>query len=61
MTALKVIGIILLILLLIALIRVGAEVRFGKETVVTLRIGPFRKKILPGAEKPPEEQKTKKQ
>lgn len=51
MTALKVIGIILLILLLLALVRVGAEVSFGEETVVRLRIGPFRKTIRPGSRK----------
>lgn len=60
MTALKVIGIILLILLLILLLRVGAEVRFGEETVVRLRIGPIRRTIRPDGEKPPKKQKEKK-
>lgn len=59
MTALKVIGIILLILLLIGLLRVGAEVRFGEALVVKLRVGPFRRTIVPMGEKPPKKRKEK--
>lgn len=61
MTALKVIGIIVLLLLLIAQIRVGAEVRFGKELAVKLRIGPVRKTIVPKDEKPSGKQKEAKE
>ena len=61
MTALKVIGIILLILLFLALIRVGAEVRFGDEPVVKLRVGPFRKALALGRPAPPKKKKGKKQ
>ena len=51
MTALKVIGVILLIVFLIGLIRVGAVVRFGEELGLTLLIGPFRIALLPAKEK----------
>ena len=60
MTALKVMGSILLLLLLIGLLRVGAEVRFGEALVVKLRVGPFRKTIVPTDEKPPKKRKEKK-
>ena len=53
MTALKVIGIILLILLLIASVRVRALARFGEKTELTLFIGPFRMTLLPEKEKKP--------
>lgn len=51
MTALKVIGVILLIVFLIGLIRVGAVVRFGEELGLTLLISPFRIALLPAKEK----------
>ena len=51
MTALKVIGVILLIVFLIGLIRVGAAVRFGEEPGLRLLIGPFRITLLPAKEK----------
>lgn len=51
MTALKVIGVILLIVFLIGLIRVGAAVRFGEELGLRLLIGPFRITLLPAKEK----------
>lgn len=65
MTALKVIGVILLIVFLIGLIRVGAVVRFGEELGLTLIIGPFRIALLPAkkkkaAEKGKTEQRDKK-
>ena len=47
MTALKVIGIILLIMLLIASVRVRALARFGEKTELTLFVGPFRMTLLP--------------
>ena len=61
MTALKVIGVILLILLLIACVRVRALARFGEKTALTLFIGPFRMTLLPEKEKknaPDEEKKS---
>ena len=51
MTALKVIGVILLIVFLIGLIRVGAAVRFGEELGLRLLIGPFRIALLPAKKK----------
>lgn len=53
MTALKVIGVILLIVFLIGLIRVGAAVRFGEEPGLRLLIGPFRITLLPPSWQPP--------
>ena len=60
MTALKVIGIIVLIFILVGLIRVGAVVRFGEALKLKILIGPFRIALLPAKErkaKPPEEKK----
>ena len=51
MIALKVIGIILLILLLIASVRVRALARFGEKTELKLFIGPFHMTLLPEKEK----------
>ena len=51
MTALKVIGIILLIFILIGFLRVGALMRFGDELRVQLSVGPFRFTLLPAKEK----------
>lgn len=51
MTALKIIGIILLIFLLIGLLRVGATIRFGEETIVKLRVGFLRLTVFPGKKK----------
>ena len=51
MTALKVIGIILLIFILIGFLRVGALIRFGGELRVQLSAGPFRFTLLPAKEK----------
>ena len=47
MTALKVIGIILLIFILIGFLRVGALMQFGDELHVQLSVGPFRFTLLP--------------
>ena len=63
MTALKVIGIILLIFILIGFLRVGALMQFGDELRVQLSVGPFRFTLLPAKEKketPREEAKQKK-
>ena len=71
MTALKVIGVILLIFLLIGFLRVGATVSFGDGLCVKLRAGHIRltvfprgkkrkKKEKPKEEKPKEEKKEKK-
>ena len=51
MTALKGIGIILLIFLLIGFLRVGALLRFGQELNLRLSVGPFRFTLLPAKEK----------
>lgn len=51
MTALKVIGIILLIFILIGFLRVGALMQFGDELRVQLLVGPFRFTLLPAKEK----------
>ncbi|MBQ3102670.1 MAG: hypothetical protein IJC58_00105 [Oscillospiraceae bacterium] len=67
MLALKIIGIIVLIFLLISLIRVGAVIEFGGELTVSLAVGPLRVKILPAKEKkekkkkPPKKKKEKTQ
>lgn len=47
MTALIIIGAVLLILLLIGLLRVGATICFGEETTATLQIGPIKLTVLP--------------
>ena len=47
MTAFIVIGIILLLLLLLASVRVGVIFHFGDQTTLKLRIGPVRLTILP--------------
>lgn len=57
MTALKVIGIILLILLLLASVHVGVVFHFGDQTTLKLRIGPLRLTILP-KKKPKKEKQT---
>lgn len=66
MTALRIIGIILLICILIGLLRVGVIVSFGEALTVKLRVGLIRLTILPKKhkkpkkeEKPPEEEKPK--
>jgi len=51
LTALKVIGILLLIFLLIGFLRVGALLRFGQELNLRLSVGPFRFTLLPAKEK----------
>ena len=51
MTALIVIGIILLILLLLASVRVGVILHFGDQTTLKLRIGHVRLTILPKKKK----------
>lgn len=60
MLALKIIGIIVLILLLISLIRVGAAAEWGEELKVSLTVGPLRIKILPAKEKKEKKKKEPK-
>lgn len=71
MTALKVLGIILLAFLLLSFLRIGVIAVFGAELCVRLRVGPLRLTVLPKKEKkpkkkkkadePPAEQKTPKE
>ena len=58
MTPLIVIGIILLILLLLASVRVGVIFHFGDQTTLKLRIGPVRLTILPKKKKEKRNQKA---
>ena len=51
MTALKVIGIILLIFILIGFLRVGALMQFGDELREPLKVGPFSLTLLQAKEK----------
>ena len=60
MAALKIIGILLLIVLLLGLLRVGATITFAEETVVKLRIGPLRLTLLPKKKKKPKKEKQPK-
>ena len=61
MTALWIVGILLLILLAVQLCRVGVRLTFGEETRVTARFGPVRVQLLPPKEKkPPKKEKPKK-
>lgn len=65
MTALLVIGCVLLALVLIGRIRVGAAVLWAREERnVIVRVGPFRIRVLPAPEKkkekPPKKEKKKK-
>ena len=59
MTALWIVGIVLFLLLVIFLSRVGAEMVFGEETGVTLRLGPVRVQVLPRKEKAKKPKKEK--
>ncbi len=59
MTALKIIGIILLIFLLIGFLRVGAIVSFGDELRVKIRVGAIRLTIFPRKQKPKKPKKEK--
>ena len=59
MTALEIIGMILLLFLLLSLLRVGAIVDFGGELRVRLRVGPVKLTVLPRKEKKAQEEKTK--
>ena len=61
MTALKIIGIILLIVLLIGFLRVGVLLEFGSELRLQLSVGPFRFTLLPAKEKKEKAAKTSKE
>lgn len=66
MIALKILGILIVILLLIGLLRVGVRLSFGEKTDIMLVIGPLRRPIPKRKKKKPPEnaeeptQKTKK-
>lgn len=60
MTALKIIGIILLVFLLIGFLRVGAILSFEEELRVAVRVGLIRLTIFPGKEKKPKKPKEEK-
>lgn len=60
MTALKIIGIVLLVCLLISFLRLGVVAELGDELRVKLRIGPLRLTLLPKKEKKPKAEKPKK-
>lgn len=49
--ALKIVAGLLLLLLLLLLLRVGVVVDFGETLCVRLRVGPFRKTVVPGKKK----------
>ena len=51
MTALEIIGMILLLFLLLSLLRVGVIVDFGGELRVRLRVGPVKLTVLPKKKK----------
>lgn len=60
MTALKIIGVVLLCCLLLSLLRLGVIAELGDELRVKLRIGPIRLTLLPKKEKKPKAEKPKK-
>lgn len=60
MTALRVLGVIVLILFALGLLRLGAVVDFGGELHVTLRIGPWKRTILPKPERAKKQTKAEK-
>lgn len=59
MTALKIIGIILLVFLLIGFLRLGAVVSFGEELRVKIRVGAIMLTIIPGKKKKKKEKPEK--
>ena len=61
MTGLMIVGIIFLLLLLLALVRVGGRVEFGEEGLFArLRIGAFSFQVFPlPSKKPPKKSKKK--
>ena len=61
MLALKIIGVILLIFLLLGFLRLGAIVSFGEELRVQLRLGALKLTILPQKEKKPKKEKPPKE
>ncbi len=65
MTAVKVIGVILLVILLIMLIRVGVSAEYSEDGfIVDAKLGPYRMRVLPakkGGEKKPGKKKKPKQ
>lgn len=61
MTALKIIGIILLIFLLIGFLRVGALISFGENLCVKLRVGAIKLTVFPKQEGKPQKPKKPKE
>ena len=61
MTALWIVGILLLIFLAVQLCRVGVRVTFGEETRVTARFGLVRVQLLPRKEKKSPKERPKKE
>ena len=61
MLALKIIGVILLVFLLLGFLRLGAIVSFGEELRVRLRVGALKLTILPAKEKKPKKEKPPKE
>ncbi|MBO4913823.1 MAG: DUF2953 domain-containing protein [Oscillospiraceae bacterium] len=61
MTALKIIGIILLIFLLIGFLRLGAIISFGEELCIKLQLGAIKLTIFPGKERKPKKPKSSKE
>ena len=61
MTALWIVGILLLIFLAVQLCRVGVRVTFGEETRVTARFGLVRVQLLPQKEKKSPKERPKKE
>ena len=60
MTALWIVGILLLILLAVQCSRVGVQIAFGEETRVVARLGLIRLQIMPQKERQtPKKQKEK--
>jgi len=61
MLALKIIGVILLIFLLLGFLRLGAIVSFGEELRVQLSVGVLKLTILPRKERKPKKEKPPKE
>ena len=60
MTALKILGIILLVILLIGFLRFGVIVSFGEELRVRLRVGPLKLTVCPRKKKKAKKKKAEK-
>ncbi len=56
----KILGIILLVLLVLAWLPVGVELRYDGQTLVLLRLGPLRLRVYPTKKKPAKQHKPPK-